>query len=191
MTVTVPLVAVLGVAVFVAYRYLGLRAWHAVLCLLCGFLLAATTAAPGIRHALAAALQWLTGHLSSPPTEGVDAQVPYPPLTERPDLQEAISRNDHARRIVTGFSRATPALADLWQQIDHSLSDVPVLIAGITRLDGQLHAVRLDRANLAAAGRATLAADRDGDPNPLSFLRAELAAQGFLKDNGDQHWGRG
>jgi hypothetical protein len=62
MTVTVPLVAVLGVAVFVAYRYLGLSAWQAVLCLLCGFLLAATTAAPGIRHALAAVVQWLTGH---------------------------------------------------------------------------------------------------------------------------------
>jgi hypothetical protein len=49
------------VAVFVAYRYLGLRAWQAVLCLLCGFLLAATTAAPGIRHALTAIVQWLTG----------------------------------------------------------------------------------------------------------------------------------
>jgi hypothetical protein len=61
-TVTVPLVAVLGVAMFVAYRYLGLRAWQAVLCLLCGVLLAATTAAPGIRHALTAAVQWLTGH---------------------------------------------------------------------------------------------------------------------------------
>ena len=62
MTVSIPLVAVLGVAVFVACRHMGLRAWHAVLCLLCGFLLAATTAAPGIRHALTAALQWLTGH---------------------------------------------------------------------------------------------------------------------------------
>jgi hypothetical protein len=115
--------------------------------------------------------------------------VPYPPLTGRPDLLEAISRNDHARRIVSGFSRATPNLADLWQHIDHSLSDVPVLITEITRLDGQIRAVRLDRANLAAAGRATLAASQDGDLDPLSFLRAELAAQGFLEDNGDQGWG--
>ena len=59
MTVTLPLIAVLGLAVFVAYRYLGLRAWQAVLCLLCGFLLAATT---GIRHTLTAVVQWLTGH---------------------------------------------------------------------------------------------------------------------------------
>jgi hypothetical protein len=49
-----------------------------------------------------------------------------------------------------------------------------------------LRAVRLDRANLAAAGRAALAASLDGDPDPLSFLRAELATQGFLEDNDDQ-----
>ena len=107
-------------------------------------------------------------------------ELQFPPVT---DLQEAISRNSHARHIVTGFSRATPTLADLWQQIDHSLSDIPILTAEITRLDGQLRAVRLDRANLAAAGRATLAASQDGDPDPLSFLRVELIAQGFLKDN--------
>ena len=112
--------------------------------------------------------------------------MPYPPLTGRPDLLEAISRNSHARRIVTGFSRATPTLADLWQHINHSLSDVPILTTEITRLDGQLRAARLDRANLAAAGRATLAASRDGDPDPLSFLRAELAAQGFLEENDAQ-----
>jgi hypothetical protein len=112
--------------------------------------------------------------------------VPYPPLTERPDLLEAISRNSHARRVVTGFSRATPALADLWQQIDHSLSDVPILTAQINLLNGQLRAVRLDRANLAAAGRATLAASRDGDHDPLSFLCAELAAQAFLEEHEGQ-----
>jgi hypothetical protein len=62
MTVSVPLVAVLGVTVYLAYRYMGLRAWQAVVCLLCGFLLAATTAAPGIRHLVSAILRWLTGH---------------------------------------------------------------------------------------------------------------------------------
>jgi hypothetical protein len=60
--VSVPLVAILGVAVFVAYRYMGLRVWQAVVCLLCGFLLAATTAAPGIRHLISAIVRWLTGH---------------------------------------------------------------------------------------------------------------------------------
>jgi len=61
MTVSIPLVAVLGVAVYLAYRYMGLKVWQAVVCLLCGFLLAATTAAPGIRHLVSAILQWLTG----------------------------------------------------------------------------------------------------------------------------------
>jgi hypothetical protein len=41
---------------------MGLKVWQAVVCLLCGFLLAATTAAPGIRHLVSAILQWLTGH---------------------------------------------------------------------------------------------------------------------------------
>ena len=62
MTVSIPLVAVLGVAVYLAYRYMGLKVWQAVVCLLCGFLLAATTAAPGIRHLVSAIVRWLTGH---------------------------------------------------------------------------------------------------------------------------------
>ena len=62
MVVSIPLVAILGAIVYVAWRYMGLRVWQAVLCLLFGFLLAATTAAPGIRHTLTAVVQWLTGH---------------------------------------------------------------------------------------------------------------------------------
>jgi ABC-type transporter Mla subunit MlaD len=105
--------------------------------------------------------------------------VPSSPLAS-PDLQEARHRNHHARRIVAGFSRATPALADLWQQIEQSLSDVPVLVSEINRLHSQLRAAWLARANLAAAGRATLAAILDGESDPLSYLRDELARQGFL-----------
>lgn len=59
MIVSIPLVALLGAGVFVAYRYMHLKVWQAVLCLLFGFLLAATTAAPDIRGALAAILAWL------------------------------------------------------------------------------------------------------------------------------------
>jgi hypothetical protein len=70
-------------------------------------------------------------------------------------------------------------LAGLWQQISHSLSDVPILTAEITRLDSELRIVRLDRANLAAAGRATLSAYRTDEPDPVSYLRDELDAQGF------------
>jgi hypothetical protein len=77
-----------------------------------------------------------------------------------------------------------PTLADLWQQIEHSLSDVPVLVSEITRLHRDLRTARLKLANLAAAGRATLAAVRYGEPDPLAYLRDELTAQGFLNDHG-------
>lgn len=62
MIVSVPLVVVVGLVVYLAYRYMGLKAWQAAACLLCGFLLAATTAAPGIRHMVTTVVRWLTGH---------------------------------------------------------------------------------------------------------------------------------
>ena len=61
MTVQIPLVALLGVGVLVAYRYMGLRAWHVLLCLLFGFFLAATSAAPEIRRLVADIVRYLHG----------------------------------------------------------------------------------------------------------------------------------
>ena len=58
MAVSVPLVVVFGILVYVAYRYMGLRFWHAVVVLIFGFLLAATSAAPQIRSVLAGIVQW-------------------------------------------------------------------------------------------------------------------------------------
>lgn len=52
MTVTIPLVLVIGVIVYICYRYMGLRVWHLLVCLLLGFLLAATSAAPEIQNLL-------------------------------------------------------------------------------------------------------------------------------------------
>ncbi len=60
MTVTIPLVFIAGVIVWLAYRYMGLRVWQAIVCLIFGFLLAATTAAPQIRDLLTGLAQWLT-----------------------------------------------------------------------------------------------------------------------------------
>jgi hypothetical protein len=60
LTVSIPLVALLGAVVFVAWRYMGLRVWQVILCLLFGFFLAATTAAPQITHLVTAIVQWLT-----------------------------------------------------------------------------------------------------------------------------------
>ena len=60
MTVSIPLVALLGAVAFVAWRYMGLKVWQLVLCLLFGFFLAATTAAPEISRLVTALVQWLT-----------------------------------------------------------------------------------------------------------------------------------
>jgi hypothetical protein len=83
-----------------------------------------------------------------------------------------------------------PALGQLWQPIEGSLSDVPVLISEIIRLRREIRAGRLDRANLIAAARATLAAltttaaaGRDAEPDPLWYLRDELASQGLLPEH--------
>jgi hypothetical protein len=100
----------------------------------------------------------------------------------RINLLEVNDRASTAQHIITGFSRATPNLADLWQQVSHSLSDIPILTAEVTRLGSELTSVRLDRANLAASGRATLTAYRFGEPDPLSYLRDELGAQGFTNE---------
>ena len=60
LTVSVPLVAILGAVVFVTCRYMGMRVWQAILCLLFGFFIAATTAAPEIRNLVTAIVQGLT-----------------------------------------------------------------------------------------------------------------------------------
>ncbi|HEU5157314.1 MAG TPA: hypothetical protein VFU43_09970 [Streptosporangiaceae bacterium] len=60
MTISVPLVALLAAVMWLAWRYMGLRAWHAVVCLLFGFFLAATSAAPKVRRLVAAIVHAFT-----------------------------------------------------------------------------------------------------------------------------------
>jgi len=62
MTVSIPLVVIVGVIVFIAWRYMGLRVWQAVVCLLLGFLLAATSAAPAIHRIVTGILSSIAGH---------------------------------------------------------------------------------------------------------------------------------
>ena len=88
------------------------------------------------------------------------------------------TRNDVARDIVAGFAAVTPTLAGVWRFVDRALADVPALVAELRRVRAELEAVRLDRANLLAAIRATLAADAEGESDPLGYLRDELDAPG-------------
>lgn len=101
------------------------------------------------------------------------------------DLAEITTRNSFARHVIEGFSPVFPTLARFWRQIDDALADALALADEIDSLRAELAQLRLDRANLAAAGRATIAAYLDGESRPFSYLRDELHAQGFYRPRGD------
>ena len=65
MTVSIPLLTLMVITVYVAYRHTGLKAWHAIVCLILGFLLASTGAAPQINSLISGILHqaqlWLSG----------------------------------------------------------------------------------------------------------------------------------
>ena len=92
------------------------------------------------------------------------------------NLPEVSARNDNARHIVAGCAAAMPTLTDMWRYLHDALDDTPALAAEITRLSAELERTRLDRANLRAAMRATLAAHADGEPDPMWYLRDALNA---------------
>jgi hypothetical protein len=58
--VSIPLVALVGALIYIAWRYMGLRIWQIIVCLIFGFLLAATTAAPQIQNLITSIVQWLS-----------------------------------------------------------------------------------------------------------------------------------
>jgi hypothetical protein len=61
MIVSIPLIIILAVVAWIAYRHMGLRLWHALVCIILGFLLAATGAAPDINEVIAAITRWFGG----------------------------------------------------------------------------------------------------------------------------------
>ena len=91
--------------------------------------------------------------------------------------QRISTRNDIARDIIAGFASVTPTLSGVFRFLDSALADVPAVLAELGRVRAELEAVRLDRANLLAAMRATIAAQADGEPDPLYYLRDELDAR--------------
>lgn len=92
-------------------------------------------------------------------------------------FREVTTRNDIARDIIAGFGAVTPTLAGVWRLVDTALADVPAALAELGRVRAELEAVRMDRANLLAAIRATLSACADGEEDPLWYLRDELNAR--------------
>ena len=95
-----------------------------------------------------------------------------------------------ARHVVAGCASAMPTLADMWRHLDDALNNAVLLSAQVTQLSAQvtrlsvqvtqlsaeLDRTRLERANLRAAMRATLAAHADGEPDPMWYLQDELNA---------------
>ena len=92
------------------------------------------------------------------------------------DIPEVMSRNQAARDIVSGFAAATPTIAVAWQHIETALADARDLATEVTRLSADLATARLLQANALAAMRATISAQRDGEADPLYYLRDELNA---------------
>lgn len=89
---------------------------------------------------------------------------------------EITTRNDIARDVIAGFAAVTPTLAGVFRLIDTALADLPAVLADLGGARAELEAIRLDRANLLAAIRATLAADAEVEPDPLGYLRDELGS---------------
>jgi hypothetical protein len=87
------------------------------------------------------------------------------PNIPRPTIdQEAVLIHLRAAR-----RRCTPVA--VWTAI----ADIPVLLAEVDRLARLLSRSRWDFADLLAAARATLTADQDGEPDPLTYLRDAVA----------------
>ena len=98
------------------------------------------------------------------------------------DMPKVLSRNLAAQDIVSGFASAAPTLSVAWQHLQAALADTRDLAAEVTRLSAELAAARLRYANALAAMRATIGAQRDGEPDPLYYIRDELSASQNLSE---------
>ena len=73
-------------------------------------------------------------------------------------------------------AEAERTFAALWT----AAADIPALLAEIDRLYSLLCLARILHANLTAAVYATIAADRDGEDDPLWYIRDKVATIGKL-----------
>jgi hypothetical protein len=98
------------------------------------------------------------------------------------DIPEVMSRNMAARDIVSGFACAMPTLSAAWQHLQAALTDTRDLATEVTRLSAELAFARLRHANALAAMHATIGAQRDGELDPLYYIRDELSAPQTLSE---------
>ena len=92
-----------------------------------------------------------------------------PECNKRPPLDlKAIT----SRITALGVTRSCPHCATAVSAI---ITDLSRLLAELAALYDELTTARLESANLRAAMQAALGAADDGEPDPLAFLRWELA----------------
>ncbi len=97
------------------------------------------------------------------------------------NVQEALTSHADAAQLINA-RRITRALrrAHTRKAITTALATIPAFCQKTNHLRALLRIAQLDHANLAAAARATIAADHEGEPDPLWYVRDELAARGQL-----------
>lgn len=97
------------------------------------------------------------------------------------DLQEALTSYAYAMAMVNGHVIVRLVLhTRTGTAILTALHTIPTLCRETAHLRAMLALAQLDHANLTAAARATLAADHEGERDPLWYLRDELTARGQL-----------
>jgi len=101
-----------------------------------------------------------------------DLHIPGPHDRPAGDQHEKPERPAHHRRIL-------PSLTEIWHYLDQALTDAVPLTGEIIWQRAEIREIRLDRANLIAAMRATLGAHHAGERDPLWYLRDELQARGL------------
>ena len=97
------------------------------------------------------------------------------------NLQEALTSHANAIRLIN-VHLITRALlrAHTRAAITTALATIPAFCQETKHLRALLHIAKLDHANLVAAVCATVTADHEGEPDPLWYVRDELAARGQL-----------
>jgi hypothetical protein len=114
----------------------------------------------------------------SPLTHTTPPQLPAEPTRPqaRPHLPRlGIDRGAISERYAAVLS--TSDHRDFVKALVRSVTDVPALLATVDRLWLALVAARRRHANLVAACRAAIAAQRDGEHDPLSYVVDELQDQ--------------
>ena len=61
MAISISLIVLLAIAVWTLYRFVGLKLWHGLVCILFGFYLASSSVAPEIRTTVTSIIHALTG----------------------------------------------------------------------------------------------------------------------------------